>query len=65
MKSLYVVIRVIFVDSLYLIFGVRYINWRVDTLIYSMEKNYITFYVGLVFDINDNWSIYVSYIFIF
>lgn len=34
-------------------------------LIYSMEKNYIMFYVGLVFDINDNWLIYVSYIFIF
>lgn len=65
MKLLYAVICVIFVDLLYLIFGVCYINWWVDMLIYSMEKNYIMFYVGLVFDINDNWLIYVSYIFIF
>lgn len=65
MKLLYVVMCILLVDLLYLIFGVCYINWCVDILIYSMEKNYIMLYVGLIYDINDNWFVYVSYIFIF
>lgn len=65
MKSLYAATRFSLADPLHLILGVRYTNWRIDTLSYSMEKNHTTPYAGLVYDIDDNWSTYASYTSIF
>ncbi|VTM15261.1 Outer-membrane receptor for Fe(III)-coprogen, Fe(III)-ferrioxamine B and Fe(III)-rhodotrulic acid [Raoultella terrigena] len=65
MKSLYAATRFSLADPLHLILGVRYTNWRIDTLSYSMEKNHTTPYAGLVYDIDDNWSTYASYTSVF
>lgn len=65
MKSLYAATRISLADPLHLIVGVRYTNWRIDTLSYSMEQNHTTPYAGLVYDIDDNWSTYASYTSIF
>lgn len=65
MKSLYAATRISLADPLHLIVGVRYTNWRIDTLAYSMEQNHTTPYAGLVYDIDDNWSTYASYTSIF
>ena len=65
MKSLYAATRISLADPLHLIVGARYTNWRIDTLAYSMEQNHTTPYVGLVYDIDDNWSTYASYTSIF
>ena len=65
MKSLYAATRFSLADPLHLILGVRYTNWRIDTLSYSMEKNHTTPYAGLVYDIDDNWSTDASYTSVF
>ena len=65
MKSLYAATRISLADPLHLIVGARYTNWRIDTLIYSMEQNHTPPYAGLVYDIDDNWSTYASYTSIF
>ncbi len=65
MKSLYAATRFSLLDPLHLILGVRYNNWSIETLTYTMEKNHTTPYAGLVYDINDSWSAYTSYTSVF
>ncbi|MEN0615171.1 ferric-rhodotorulic acid/ferric-coprogen receptor FhuE [Klebsiella indica] len=65
MKSLYAATRFSLLDPLHLILGVRFNNWSIETLTYTMEKNHTTPYAGVVYDINDNWSAYTSYTSVF
>ncbi|WP_142502121.1 ferric-rhodotorulic acid/ferric-coprogen receptor FhuE [Klebsiella sp. 2680] len=65
MKSLYAATRFSLLDPLHLILGVRFNNWSIKTLTYTMEKNHTTPYAGVVYDINDNWSAYTSYTSVF
>lgn len=64
-KSLYAATRISLADPLHLIVGARYTNYNADTLTQNMEKNNITPYAGLVYDINDTYSAYASYTSIF
>ncbi|MGV8927079.1 MAG: ferric-rhodotorulic acid/ferric-coprogen receptor FhuE [Ewingella sp.] len=64
-KSAYVATRMSLADPLHLILGARYTNWNSDTLTDKIEKNNITPYAGLVYDINDTWSTYASYTSVF
>lgn len=64
-KSAYMATRISLADPLHLILGARYTRWSTDTLTTDMEKNNITPYGGLVYDINENWSTYASYTSIF
>ncbi|WP_254313176.1 ferric-rhodotorulic acid/ferric-coprogen receptor FhuE [Rahnella aceris] len=64
-KSAYVATRLSLADPLHLIVGARYTNWNSHTLTDQIEKNNITPYAGLVFDINDTWSTYASYTSVF
>lgn len=63
-------------DDLSLITGARIIDWRRDEAstnfstgkvraVSRHEKGIVTPYVGLVYDINDNWSAYASYTTVF
>ncbi|WP_212629359.1 TonB-dependent receptor [Pseudomonas sp. KB-10] len=63
-------------DSLALITGARIIDWQRDKSSHSLasgevtrskeqENGIVTPYVGLVYDLNDNWSAYASYTTIF
>lgn len=60
-KSGYLATRLSLADPLHLILGARYTRWSTHTLTEEMEKNNISPYAGLVFDINENWSTYASY----
>lgn len=64
-KSAYMATRISLSDPLHLILGARYTRWDRDTLTNDMEKNNITPYGGLVYDINENWSTYASYTSVF
>lgn len=64
-KSAYMATRISLADPLHLILGARYTRWSTHTLTQDMEKNNITPYGGLVFDINENWSTYASYTSVF
>ncbi|WP_413738306.1 ferric-rhodotorulic acid/ferric-coprogen receptor FhuE [Sodalis sp. RH21] len=64
-KSAYTATRISLADPLNLIVGARYTNWSANTLTADMEKNNVTPYAGLVYDINDTWSAYASYTSIF
>lgn len=64
-KSAYVATRVSLADPLHLILGARYTRWNAHTLTEETEKNNITPYAGLVYDINDTWSAYASYTSVF
>lgn len=64
-KSAYMATRLSLADPLHLILGARYTQYTADTMTQSMEKNNITPYAGLVYDINDTYSAYASYTSIF
>jgi len=64
-KSAYLATRVTLADPLHLILGARYTRWSTDTLTDNIEKNNITPYGGLIYDINENWSAYASYTSVF
>ena len=64
-KSGYVATRLSLADPLHLILGARYTNWNSHTLTDQIEKNNITPYAGLVYDISENWSTYASYTSVF
>lgn len=64
-KSAYTATRVSLADPLHLILGARYTQWSASTLTQNVEKNRITPYAGLIYDINDAWSAYASYTSIF
>ncbi|KQN44356.1 ferric-rhodotorulic acid transporter [Serratia sp. Leaf50] len=69
-KSAYSAARFSLADPLSLIVGARYTQWSAEeTGIYtgssSYEKNNVTPYAGLVYDINETWSAYASYTSIF
>ncbi|WP_413740268.1 ferric-rhodotorulic acid/ferric-coprogen receptor FhuE [Sodalis sp. RH14] len=64
-KSAYTAARFSLADPLALIVGARYTQWSTNGSSGDMEKNNITPYAGLVYDINDTWSAYASYTSIF
>ena len=64
-QSAYMATRISIADPLHMIIGARYTNYKLDTLTQHMEKNNITPYAGLVYDIDDTWSTYASYTSIF
>ncbi|WP_294904614.1 ferric-rhodotorulic acid/ferric-coprogen receptor FhuE [Tatumella sp. UBA2305] len=64
-KSAYLATRISLADPLHLILGARYTQYKADTMTENMEKNNITPYAGLVYDINDTYSAYASYTSIF
>ncbi len=64
-KSAYLATRISLADPLHLILGARYTNWNRTTMTDEMEKNNITPYGGLIYDINQNWSAYASYTSVF
>lgn len=64
-KSAYMATRISLSDPLHLILGARYTRWNKDTLTNDLEKNNITPYGGLVYDINESWSAYASYTSVF
>ncbi|MEH0876001.1 ferric-rhodotorulic acid/ferric-coprogen receptor FhuE [Pectobacterium cacticida] len=64
-KSAYMATRFSLADPLHLIVGARYTKYSADTLTQHTEKNNITPYSGLVYDINDTYSAYASYTSIF
>jgi len=64
-QSAYMATRISLADPLHLIVGARYTKYKLDTLTQTMEKNNVTPYAGLVYDINDTWSTYASYTSIF
>ncbi len=64
-KSAYLATRMSLADKLNLILGARYTQYNADTLTQNMEKNNVTPYAGLVYDINDTYSAYASYTSIF
>ncbi|WP_455814188.1 ferric-rhodotorulic acid/ferric-coprogen receptor FhuE [Pseudomonas graminis] len=64
-KSAYAATRISLADPLHLIVGARYTQYTAATMTQNMEKNNITPYAGLVYDINDTYSAYASYTSIF
>ncbi|MEE4481668.1 ferric-rhodotorulic acid/ferric-coprogen receptor FhuE [Serratia ficaria] len=64
-KSAYTATRISLADPLHLIVGARYTQWSTSTLSQNMEKNNVTPYAGLVYDIDDTWSAYASYTSVF
>lgn len=64
-KSAYIATRISLADPLHLILGARYTKYTANTLTQNMEKNNTTPYAGLVYDINDTYSVYASYTSIF
>ncbi|ORM57810.1 ferric-rhodotorulic acid/ferric-coprogen receptor FhuE [Pantoea rodasii] len=64
-KSAYIATRVSLADPLHLILGARYTQYNANTLTQNMEKNNVTPYAGLIYDINDTYSAYASYTSIF
>ncbi|MBP2199854.1 ferric-rhodotorulic acid/ferric-coprogen receptor FhuE [Pantoea cypripedii] len=64
-KSAYTAARFSLADPLSLIVGARYTQYSTNGSSGNMEKNNITPYAGVVYDINDTWSAYASYTSIF
>lgn len=64
-KSAYTATRISLADPLHLLIGARYTQWSASTLTQNVEKNRVTPYAGLIYDINDTWSAYASYTSIF
>ncbi|APB05346.2 ferric-rhodotorulic acid/ferric-coprogen receptor FhuE [Raoultella ornithinolytica] len=71
-KSLYAASRISLADPLHLILGARYTEWSAK---YNLERqpdeirhakfDDVTPYAGLIYDIDDTWSVYASYTSIF
>ncbi|MFS2222793.1 ferric-rhodotorulic acid/ferric-coprogen receptor FhuE [Pantoea sp. B65] len=64
-KSTYAAARFSLADPLSLIVGARYTQWSTVGSSGDVQKNNLTPYGGLVYDINDSWSAYASYTSIF
>lgn len=71
-KSLYAATRISLADPLHLILGARYTEWsakynpeRKPDEVRNVKFDDITPYAGLVYDIDDTWSVYGSYTSIF
>jgi len=64
-KSAYTAARFSLADPLSMILGARYTQWSTVGSSGNMNKNNITPYGGLVYDIDDTWSAYASYTSIF
>ncbi|MEA9843707.1 ferric-rhodotorulic acid/ferric-coprogen receptor FhuE [Xanthomonas campestris] len=73
-KAAYVAGRFSLADPLTLLVGARYTDWQIDggnfdaaqgLVPFSDTQTEVTPYAGLVYDINDVWSTYVSYTEIF
>lgn len=64
-KSAYTAARFSLADPLSLIVGARYTQYSTNGSSGNMDKNNLTPYAGLVYDINDTWSAYASYTSIF
>jgi outer membrane receptor for ferric coprogen and ferric-rhodotorulic acid len=64
-KSAYTAARFSLADPLALIVGTRYTQYSTHGTSADMEKNNLTPYSGLVYDINENWSVYASYTSVF
>jgi len=64
-KSAYTAARFSLADPLSLIIGARYTQYSTNGSSGNMDKDNITPYAGLVYDINDTWSAYASYTSIF
>ncbi|MTD25902.1 ferric-rhodotorulic acid/ferric-coprogen receptor FhuE [Erwinia sorbitola] len=64
-KSAYTAARFSLADPLSLILGARYTQWSTVGSSGNMNKNNITPYGGLVYDINEAWSAYASYTSVF
>ncbi|WOB50410.1 ferric-rhodotorulic acid/ferric-coprogen receptor FhuE [Xanthomonas hydrangeae] len=74
-KAAYVAARFSLADPLTLLVGARYTDWQIDgrnfdsttqgLVPFSDTQTEVTPYAGLVYDINDVWSTYVSYTEIF
>ncbi|SEL39085.1 outer-membrane receptor for ferric coprogen and ferric-rhodotorulic acid [Kosakonia sacchari] len=71
-KSVYAATRISLADPLHLILGARYTEWSAK---YNLERkpdeirnskfDDVTPYAGLIYDIDDTWSVYTSYTSIF
>lgn len=71
-KSVYAATRLSLADPLHLILGARYTEWSAK---YNLERkpdeirnakfDDVTPYAGLIYDIDDTWSVYASYTSIF
>lgn len=61
----YLASRLSLTDPLSLIVGARYTKYSAQGTLASMEKNNITPYGGLIYDINENYSAFASYTSIF
>ncbi len=64
-KAGYAAARFSLIDPLSLILGARYTQYSAHGTSADMEKNNITPYGGLVYDINENYSAFASYTSIF
>ena len=64
-KAGYAAARFSLADPLSLIVGARYIQYSAHGTSADMEKNNITPYGGVVYDINENYSAFASYTSIF
>ncbi|WBU47658.1 ferric-rhodotorulic acid/ferric-coprogen receptor FhuE [Kosakonia pseudosacchari] len=71
-KSLYAATRISLADPLHLILGARYTEWsakynleRKPDEIRTSKSDDVTPYAGLIYDIDDTWSVYGSYTSIF
>lgn len=64
-KAVYTAARFSLADPLHLIVGARYTEWRAEGSTAASNKDDVTPYAGLIYDINDTWSAYASYTSIF
>ncbi|HEI8866808.1 TPA: ferric-rhodotorulic acid/ferric-coprogen receptor FhuE [Serratia odorifera] len=64
-KSFYGAVRFSLADPLSLIIGARYTDWRANGTTATSSKDAVTPYAGLIYDINDTYSAYISYTEIF
>ncbi|MFE8148655.1 ferric-rhodotorulic acid/ferric-coprogen receptor FhuE [Brenneria goodwinii] len=64
-KAGYTAARFSLTDPLSLIVGARYTQYSTNGITANMDKNNLTPYGGLVYDINDTYSAFVSYTSIF
>lgn len=64
-NSGYLAARFSLTDPLSMILGARYTRYSTHGTLASMEKNNLTPYGGLVYDINENFSVFTSYTSIF
>lgn len=64
-KSAYSAVRFSLADPLHLLLGARYTDWRASGTTQTSKQDEVTPYAGLIYDINDTYSVYASYTSIF